>query len=393
MSGIKHEWNGSVLTVTSDSGTSAADLKGPKGDTGPRGPQGPAGVIYDAAGQLVLDLAPYATVEDVQAMLGNVDVDMSDYLTKDEVVSTYATKNYVTAEVAKAQLEGAGIDTSGFATKDDLANIEIDTSDFATKEDIADIIANVETMEVDIDNKTIIRDSEGRLKSAIGGYSNNGGGVNYSIDGIYYTSYGGWNGWQTTILGNIGKPWAPGCLYRVKMTFADGDSITFDAEFQLVPDKWDPSKLSLEMLQSYEEVLYDTQNHISCLYVELDGDFYYTPKAADVYENFNELKDKWICVAVSIYAEGFVPIDGNFIPVDGTTVYLNSDGKLACNVQVGEDGDVDLSNFYTKSEVDKKIADVADSAAGPELSNYYTKAEIDALLANATIPSSEEVSY
>lgn len=43
MSGIYHEWNGTVLTITSDSGTSSADLKGQIGDDGPRGPQGPAG--------------------------------------------------------------------------------------------------------------------------------------------------------------------------------------------------------------------------------------------------------------------------------------------------------------------------------------------------------------
>lgn len=43
MSGIYHEWNGTVLTITSDSGTSSMDLKGGKGDDGIRGPQGPAG--------------------------------------------------------------------------------------------------------------------------------------------------------------------------------------------------------------------------------------------------------------------------------------------------------------------------------------------------------------
>lgn len=43
MSGITHEWNGTVLTITSDSGTSSADLKGDKGDTGIRGAQGYAG--------------------------------------------------------------------------------------------------------------------------------------------------------------------------------------------------------------------------------------------------------------------------------------------------------------------------------------------------------------
>jgi hypothetical protein len=40
--GISHSWNGTVLTITSDSGTSSADLKG---DMGIRGPQGVPGVV------------------------------------------------------------------------------------------------------------------------------------------------------------------------------------------------------------------------------------------------------------------------------------------------------------------------------------------------------------
>ena len=43
MGEITHSWNGTVLTITSDSGTSSMDLKGDKGDDGVRGPQGPAG--------------------------------------------------------------------------------------------------------------------------------------------------------------------------------------------------------------------------------------------------------------------------------------------------------------------------------------------------------------
>jgi hypothetical protein len=41
--GCTHSWEGSVLTVTSASGTSSADLRGPKGDAGATGPEGPAG--------------------------------------------------------------------------------------------------------------------------------------------------------------------------------------------------------------------------------------------------------------------------------------------------------------------------------------------------------------
>lgn len=49
--GITHEWNGTILTITSDSGSSSADLKGEKGDTGVRGPQGEKGSVgeFDSA--------------------------------------------------------------------------------------------------------------------------------------------------------------------------------------------------------------------------------------------------------------------------------------------------------------------------------------------------------
>lgn len=44
MSGtIKHYWNGTILTIESDSGISSADLKGAQGDTGIRGAQGAQG--------------------------------------------------------------------------------------------------------------------------------------------------------------------------------------------------------------------------------------------------------------------------------------------------------------------------------------------------------------
>ena len=39
---ITHEWNGTTLIITSDSGTSSCDLKGDKGDMGIRGAQAPA---------------------------------------------------------------------------------------------------------------------------------------------------------------------------------------------------------------------------------------------------------------------------------------------------------------------------------------------------------------
>lgn len=50
MGNIYHKWDGTILTITSDSGTSSADLRGEKGDDGIRGPQGAPGIGVEAAG-------------------------------------------------------------------------------------------------------------------------------------------------------------------------------------------------------------------------------------------------------------------------------------------------------------------------------------------------------
>lgn len=103
---IKHEWNGTILTISSDRGVSSMDLKGSRGDTGPRGPQGRPGIIINADGSI--DMTDYATetfvneklaldyytkteVEDVIASATGVD--MSNYYTKFETVETI--ENYV----------------------------------------------------------------------------------------------------------------------------------------------------------------------------------------------------------------------------------------------------------------------------------------------------------
>lgn len=93
---ITHKWTGTILTITSDSGTSSADLQGGKGNTGPRGAQGPAGVIVNPDG--TIDTSQYATetyVNQKIAEVGTGSVDLSNYYTKPETVSllnNYATK-------------------------------------------------------------------------------------------------------------------------------------------------------------------------------------------------------------------------------------------------------------------------------------------------------------
>ena len=96
---ITHSWNGTVLTITSDSGTSSADLQGGKGDTGPRGAQGPAGIIVNPDG--TIDTSQYATETYVNEKIAEIQtgsVDLSNYYTKPETVSllnNYATKSEI----------------------------------------------------------------------------------------------------------------------------------------------------------------------------------------------------------------------------------------------------------------------------------------------------------
>ena len=82
--GITHSWDGTVLTITSDSGTSSADLKGEKGDTGIRGAQG------------------------VKGKTGCVNP---------EILNDYATQEYVKVKVAEAQVAGSPVDMSAYYTK------------------------------------------------------------------------------------------------------------------------------------------------------------------------------------------------------------------------------------------------------------------------------------
>lgn len=63
MGNITHRWDGTVLTITSDSGTTSCDLKGEKGDDGCRGPQGVAG-----AGLIDNTLTKSGFAADAQAM-------------------------------------------------------------------------------------------------------------------------------------------------------------------------------------------------------------------------------------------------------------------------------------------------------------------------------------
>lgn len=408
---VKHQWNGSILTVISDAGASSADLKGPRGETGPRGPQGPGGVIYNDDGELVIDLSPYATTEELMYQIQNNQPDLDIFATKPYVIETvygaipnmapyatqtyvddkikpYATQNYVNQQVNAARPDLSSyatksyvdneidnIDLPTYATKDyvsteiakaQLAEVvgDIDLSGFATKDDLTHV-------ETKVDGKSILKDAHGNIYSTLGGYRQNGA-VNYRLTELNYIPTGRWggNGWiYSDNIGNIGMPFQEGILYNFDLTFKDGYKINFDMAF--VNSGNNTKMNAAPEYADFEMNLALYNEHFSGLIIYQNGDFSIeTANSAGT-----ELLDQYILTDITIYAPGYVPIDGNFIPVDNNTIYLNENGKLACAITM--DGEnINLSAYYTKAEVDALIAGLTGSGGG-----------------TIELPSGEEVDY
>ena len=145
---ITHSWNGTVLTITSDSGTSSADLKGGKGDTGTRGPQGPAGVVLNGDGTPgggggTVDLSNYYTKEQVDAKIPDITglasqtwVENKGYLTEHQSLKTINGESIVgTGNITISG--GSSIDLSNYYTK-----TEIDNKGFQTAAQVQTLIDN-----------------------------------------------------------------------------------------------------------------------------------------------------------------------------------------------------------------------------------------------------------
>lgn len=138
---ITHSWNGTVLTITSDAGTSSADLQGAAGDIGPRGPQGPAGVVVGGNGDI--DLTGYATEAYVDAAVASVDVDLTGYATQTYVNNRITeTRTYVDNKVANVE---ATVDLSDYYTKSEVDAKIPDVSGYATDDDVAVAVSGLAT--------------------------------------------------------------------------------------------------------------------------------------------------------------------------------------------------------------------------------------------------------
>jgi hypothetical protein len=98
---ITHYWDGTKLYITSDSGTTCCDLRGPRGAEGIRGPQGAPGRSAAGASPLVgvteIPGGHRVTIIDkdgpntFDVMDGTAeDIDLSNYYTKDETAEVIA---------------------------------------------------------------------------------------------------------------------------------------------------------------------------------------------------------------------------------------------------------------------------------------------------------------
>ena len=364
---IEHIWNGTVLTVISDRGVSSADLQGQKGDTGPRGPQGPAGVILNEQGEVVVDLAPYYTGAEVDnkiaAAIEGADLEnyptnsematyvssaLGSYATKEDVenvevdLTGYATETYVKTEVAKAQLEGAGVDTSVFATKDDLDDYR-----------------------VTVDDVSIKIDTNGALSTAIGGGV---GGYLY-----YFT--------PNCLINDrpsFSVPLEANITYCFEFKFSDGVVDTIVGHFPENPNAQKYNLFSFRV--DTRDVTYmagelNEQGGTGAIIGDTEASTTLYRRIILGYDN-TKLPDyplyiEEVCISLGNKPTGgYSLINAKFIPVDGVTTKIEN-GKLVALAG----GEVNLTNYYTKSEVNALV-----NTGGSTTTNNitYGKADITA---------------
>lgn len=116
---IYHSWNGTVLTITSDSGTSSADLKGEMGIRGPQGAQGAQGEV-DTSRLYTKDVPP--TPAEVGAVpetrkINNKELSKDITLTAADV-GARSSSWLPTAEEVSAAPSGFGLGTNAVTISD-----------------------------------------------------------------------------------------------------------------------------------------------------------------------------------------------------------------------------------------------------------------------------------
>lgn len=446
---ITHVWDGTVLTITSDAGTSSMDLAGKQGDIGPRGPQGPAGTIISNNG--TIDLDGYATEAYVDQKIAeidadNPDIDLSNYYTKaetnsvimnkiaaipqtdlsnyytkpetdalipsldgyatenelEQAVSGLATENYVKNQIAAAQLEGSGVDLSGLATQDQLTNYRLlDNNTFsngvvatngthtmnyspsgiacgtgaveindtgeahftdiysnnklvATKEYVDNTVASAGgSANVKVDNKTILQNANGTIKTAIGGSA-------LSIPAA--STVLAWTGSRTLKNGDYflydinSTPYnildlPIGTLANISFVL---DGITINLSNVPVKNNYEPSS-NMRVVYFDDLTLANPSmpfNVLGCQYM-ISSDVYVISIEEPVDSSISYTLTS-INIEVVNEINVYETVNGNCIPV-GTGLTRDENGTIVIDESYIQElnGNVDLLDYYTANEIDE----------------------------------------
>ena len=354
---ITHVWNGTILTITTDSGTTSADLQGPKGDMGIRGPQGAPGSTTTA------DLAPYATKAYVDEQIKNVKPDASDV----EVdLSDYYTKSETDAKIQTAVGAIPSVDLTGYATEefvqekiDNLLADEPDLSGLATKEYVDGAINVVEDKVYEL--ASTVEDNVAHLIYLDGNLASNYYGKSEIDDKIKNLT-----GNDINMAGYATETYVQQQIQAIPQTDLTGYATEDYVQEQT------------QSLQDYVIGKYATQNYVKSeiAAAQLSGGSGSGSVDLSGYATKDYVDDAIDDIGISNYAtKSYVlqKIDKIDIP------------------------ETDLSNYYTKAQVDAKIPSTAGLATqtyvqeqiqripAPDLSDYYTKEETDEALAKVEV--------
>lgn len=383
--GITHKWNGSVLTITSDSGTSSMDLLGPKGDKGCRGPQGKAGCIVDADGNI--DMTGYATEDYVDEKLADVP-DINNYYTKAETdnairnvevdLTGYATETFVTTKIAAAQLEGADIDMSGYVTKDEL-NIAVNGAGVGE----AGTGTGSEVFN-DYDNNIASGDyshAEGAYTEAIGRWSHTEG---YGTKAISSSTHA--EGYNTEAKGAYSHAEGAYTEASGEGSHTEGYKTEAIAKYSHAEGYQTRTIGSNSHTEGRGTISEGAMQHVEGEYNAIDFDSHRLQYGVN---SFTTTRGKYVHIVGNGTSDtersNCHTLDWNGNAWFAGKVYVGGTSMDdAVELGTGSGGSADLSNYYTKIEVDNKIASIG-SGGSVDLSSYATKTYVSEQIASAQL--------